>query len=438
VKNINIIHFSDIHCGTIEKEDPPLEQKTPFYPENLADLVQGPRRFKKISKSLIEQFRNGLNNIILISGDLTTYGKIENYELFLKYLRKRIPSEFFEKDSNFGVFIVPGNHDIDENKIDSGDLHPKFMPIINSLKKHGFYPIPCKNATNKKIEKESCSVLLVLLNSCIGCREIQYFPRDLQPYIQDYFDKESNRNPKFPLFNRFDTPFISEESIEDISRYISEQDTSLPIIIAHHNLLPPHNTEISIFSEMLNGGKLRDVLKSFNKPILFLHGHIHEDQVEIIQSPFYPNSKIICISAPMLFPNKEDKLGTIFGFNVIQIVFSDEGNILGCEIIFYRLDKNLMPFKTRIRFIIPPESGFYLLEEDREILKFITSSSTDKIYLKDINKFLNEGNIDENIYGNIEKILDKLDWLNLVKYDKDGFKSRSIVIPGRYVQRVIK
>ena len=59
----------------------------------------------------------------------------------------------------------------------------------------------------------------------------------------------------------------------------------LSVIVAHHNLLPQRLPRLAPYTELVNGGALRASLGELGKPVLYLHGHIHEDPIEILRSP---------------------------------------------------------------------------------------------------------------------------------------------------------
>jgi Icc-related predicted phosphoesterase len=438
VKNLFLLHFGDIHFGSIDIDDPAIDKKDQEYPEKLTDIIEGPRRFTKISKSLVSEIRNRTNSFIIISGDLTTQGNVEKIEECLKFLKNAIPKEYFGNREESRVFIVPGNHDIDRTKVDDEDLRPKFSPLIASMKKEKFTPIPCLHANIKNFKKDDCSIVLFLLNSCIGCGERRYFPKEIREKFQEFIESGENINSNFPLFEIIDTPLISDECITDITDEIKRNHIGFPIIVTHHNLLPSKSTEIAQYSGLLlNGGKLRDALVSLNRPILFIHGHVHEDSIEIIQSPKYLKSKIICISVPLLFPNKKDPHRKHFGYNKFRVIFSDDNEPLGIEIISFRLNGGISENRERIKFLDPPESLNYLSDLDKKILDFFRTSTKAVYNIKEITMSLNDTAHSSFTYDDIEKSVDQLDWLGIVKYEKEHFEIKGIKIPNRYVGRVI-
>jgi hypothetical protein len=167
---------------------------------------------------------------------------------------------------------------------------------------------------------------------------------------------------------------------------------------------------------------------TLNKPVLFLHGHIHDDPIEIVNSPMYRNSKIICVSAPLFIPIKETNIKNI-GFNKIKIIFGDKVPI-GCEIELHRLNGAKMERKKeRIRFWDPPYTVALLTEEEEKIFSYVDDRM---VYLNKIKTRYNELREKKLTIDEVEEYVDRLSWLGLVDYkERDGPKEL------RYVGKVI-
>jgi hypothetical protein len=85
---------------------------------------------------------------------------------------------------------------------------------------------------------------------------------------------------------------------------------------------------IAHYSEFINGGAVRTKLLNFDRPLIYLHGHLHTSPIEVVRVPDRARSAIISISAP-LFRD---------GYNVIEVAFNQDAVPLGCRVIAYRLD----------------------------------------------------------------------------------------------------
>lgn len=418
-----MLHIGDIHYNHIDKESVLSELKDKQVSRNLAKALPE-RNYKYIIEDLLKEMGKS-PTAILFSGDLSTKGLIGTYKECLRFLRKSIPDEFFTGSKNQSIFIAPGNHDIDRTKFTDEDITPKFRPMIDALKEIDFPEIPLsKNKVVEFNEEPSGKILIIVINSCIGCGERRYYPEPLQAIIA-----QLQASDDIQLYEDIDTPMFNTDNIKDIVNYIkSTDDKCLPIILTHHNLLTMRKPRVEMYTELLNSGYMRESLLGLGRPILYLHGHIHDNPVEIIQSGRNKDSKIICISAPLLLPIKDF---TKFGYNTIKIHYSQNKNPLGCEIIHHEfIDGDHKRIESRIRFRDPPNTLGFVSERGKKLLELIKS---DKLsYLGDLLKMANEA------YGwgiseiEIEKLVDELDWLGLVEYFRNNpTSSRAVhkVIP---------
>ena len=371
---------------------------------------------------------------ILLSGDLSTYGKIDGYKDCLRFLKKRIPANFFDSEPFQKLFIVPGNHDIDRKKVSDDSLYCKFKPIQESLEEEKFPEVPVPDLKTEKLcQDPSCSVLVISINSCIGCGERRYYPEKIRDAISKSLDCNEEEKDDEELmelcYEMIDTPVIKNEDIDEMVQHIQSQDENLlPIILTHHNLLPQKRPRIAMYTELLNSGYIRERLLMLNRPIIYLHGHLHDDPIEIIQSPRYEKAKIICISAPLLFPNTKDKTKK-FGFNKIKIICGEHGIPIGCKITYHRpTEANMDKKEERIRFLDPPSTIALATPEEKNILCCIN----EEIYLSDLQDKVNKKYGANLSIGKIEESIDRLSWLGLVEY-----KIRDGPIPMRLVRKVV-
>jgi hypothetical protein len=76
----------------------------------------------------------------------------------------------------------------------------------------------------------------------------------------------------------------------------------------------------------VNSGALRAALEELERPVVYLHGHIHQDPVEILRVP--NGMPLVSISAPEISS----------GFNMIELVFTRDGIPASCRIVKWRFD----------------------------------------------------------------------------------------------------
>lgn len=419
MKEITLLHIGDIHFPDRDEEERPLFRRDSGFHTAMEEILPK-ASYMIVLEDLLEEIDKE-PSAILFSGDLTTKGEIKGYNECLDFIKERVPLSYFE-ESNQKLFIVPGNHDLVREGISEESLTTKFDLIKKSINLKNFPELPIPTTKHGIIKNQnSSSVLIISINSCIGCGEIRHFPKEIQYSIHELFEKIKNESDKKLmdiLCNELDTPVIEEKDITTAIKCIQQNETCLPILLAHHNLLPQRTIRLVAYSELLNGGHLRDKLMTLNKPVLFLHGHIHDDPIEIINSPRYKKSKIICISAPLFIPIKETSSKNI-GFNKIKIIFGDDVPI-GCEIELHRLNGAKMERKKeRIRFWDPPNTVALLTEEEK-IFSYVDSKM---VYLNKIKSRYNGREEKKLTIEEVEEYVDRLSWLGLVEYEnRDGPK----------------
>lgn len=422
-----MLHIGDIHYTRIDKDDRPVDRKDLQFPENLNEILP-----EKSYQTIIKSFMYAIEEpplAILLSGDLSTYGKIDDYKDCLQFLKERIHADFFDSEPFQKLFIVPGNHDIDRGKISEQSLYLKFKPIQEALEEKSFPEIPVPDLKTEKLcQDPACSILVICINSCIGCGERRYYPEKIRDAISESLDCNEEENMEL-CYEMIDTPVIKDDDIGKMVHCIQSHDENLlPIILTHHNLLPQKRSRIAMYTELLNSGYIRERLLMLNRPIIYLHGHLHDDPIEIIQSPRYEKAKIICISAPLLFPNTKDETKK-FGFNKIKIICGEHGIPIGCEITCHRpIEANVDKKEERIRFWDPPITIALATQEEKNILCCIN----EEMYLSDLpDKVDKKYGVNLSI-KEIEESIDQLSWLGLVDY-----KIRGGPIPMRCVRKVV-
>ncbi len=266
-------------------------------------------------------------------GDFTDAGNTDDFGKSLEFFSKAF------KAIGLPAYGVPGNHDLEWPNILSPnyDKFANFQKIANS-----FGDSICLSFENFK--KYECSpspntTVLYAFNSCLGCSDIwktgRLFNVDIEAHLHSLDSSD--------LYSRFDAPYIDQVSVATVCDEIRSNPNAIPIILAHHNLLPQRTPRIAIFPEMLNAGYIRNELKELGRPILYLHGHIHDSLVESLLSDDEDTQvSVVAVSAP-LFRD---------GFNHIQIFTSDHQVPLGVQIDEYRYDAVSIrsPRRKKIRF----------------------------------------------------------------------------------------
>lgn len=423
---LSILHIGDIHFN---KE---IHQKLYFSPikngeynwSELSPLNRkkiAPYLIKIIKKNLYEQIESSQFDAIAFSGDLCSRGVITDYERCLDYLD--IQFQYFSKELSKGkVEITVGNHDLDADiEYDQNNVKERFLKFCELLESKQFNKYPILEIHKNKIETDNGKLLILNVNSCLEFGNIDNHSEVTRKVIRDILkgvggDKERNR-----LLN---VPCIRNSLLTSIIKEIESNPDYIPLIITHHNFLPSsHFTPDKEYDGMLNNGIIMQKLLDLKTSVLVLHGHIHDDPIRVFQSKY---GKIIYISAPLLFPLLEKEKGMKFGYNVINLIYSEteKKKPMGCEIHQYYLNNYKIKCKTigPIIFLDAYNNIKELTGSEKEILKKIHCYGRD-LYL---NELINEAySIDQ-----LEQIVDRLFWFGLIQLEKNPTVVGNSVVGG--------
>lgn len=420
MKKFSILHIADIHFNEILHFNP--SSKTSFS-RPVKKIISYSDDINTINRALISQMED--TSVIIFSGDLCTQGP-KYYRQCLSFINEKIANIFLKKNDANKILFVSGNHDLDRNKSNKKSLIPKFEDACSALEELGFTKLPVENFECENFPiTDSSSVKIIPVNSCLACGE----KRSIDLKTANSLKK---LNPEiFKSYYEIEAPLIKSELFSELNNYIDDKST--PVIVAHHNLLPMRILQIKPYSELINGGLIRQLISQLDRPVLYIHGHIHEDLIEIIENPEIPNLKIVCISSPPLYPTKISP--TLFGFQKIILHFTDNGVIIGCEVILFTLDKGkLLKKNVKIKLFDKRSIADYLSHLDMIILDCMKELSNSKggtnefhiakiteRYCEKTQTKMNELKNIEVINKMIETHLSLFNWLGFVEYDPSIF-----------------
>lgn len=332
MKSIKIIQVGDLHypqykdtvVGDLKDDSVPTGLSSVVTPNQL-QLVM-----RKISKISDDEDISG----IIFCGDMTTYGNHTEYEKCITYLNKSIEVGDQRKWPNESLHVVPGNHDVNRQLCDPKgiELYNKFIPLEKYWSNIGRDDIiPIQQIRSSVINSAGNSVNIFSLNSCIGCGEKRHLPEKIRTKLLKLFKEHSKGVPGKDVFELFgeqlDTPAFTNEDVGSLVDEIERlDDESIPLVLAHHNVLSQAIPRLEIYTELINSGLFRSRLASCSRPIIYCHGHIHDDSVEQVIDHKYPLSKIVFVSAPLLKN----------GFNIIEVEFARNKLPVGCIIHKYK------------------------------------------------------------------------------------------------------
>ena len=198
-----------------------------------------------------------------------------------------------------------------------------------------------------------CRATIYSLNSCLGCREKRFLPSEIQVELHDLLKNYRTGRPPEKAFKLIgedlDTPAFDVATVEELCRSIdSLKLNAVPVVLAHHNLLPQVLQRTALYTEVINGGILRSRLAACKHSVIYCHGHIHDDLIELVMRPGKDADKLVCVSAPEV----------IDGFSVITIEFGHSGARLGCIVTAMRVQKDGSVSEQEPRRVPFHEGGF--------------------------------------------------------------------------------
>ncbi|MCF4128475.1 metallophosphoesterase family protein [Methylobacterium sp. SyP6R] len=418
---LRILQIGDIHFPEAISNRPDADLKRD--PFDISDEIAPiGLRIQKISESF-SQYEEQYFDAIAFMGDYTTgnpdlLSQMQSMEECIDYLDRNVIKILLGKHGHARSIFVPGNHDVDRTKCpsSSGDRYGKFQYYIEKIGKYGYAHNSAENISVITAKQGELSAFIYGINTCIGCGEFLSFPdsmrAELSNRLKDILRSTSDKqiddavNSFMDLTERLDAPLIDSSILHKLDNLIirnsNENPSSVHVVVGHHNLLPQTVPRIALFSELMNSGELRSFLASKDDPIIYLHGHIHQDPIEVVFSQSNPTSCVISISAPEF----------INGYNVLEIHFSEDGSPLGLVINAVRQDSigkmtRLEP--RRIPFRQGPHRIAAITELARRMFHD-TFASNSQLHFGDVCKKYPLEPEDA-----IERALLELEWLGLVQ-----------------------
>jgi hypothetical protein len=411
MKSIKLLLVGDIHYPDVKSALAIADYKDTAYPSDLAK-ISIPDKLQNVARE-ISRLRDDDECIagILLCGDLTTHGDLDGYRDCVKYLNEALRLSDSTIWRNEHVHIVPGNHDVDRKLCDGSDFFQKFIPLVEAWSGPPQRDFTAKGSRHTVIEKNGIGAAIFSLNSCVGCGEKRFLPEkvreDLSGILSKAFREDSING--FDLVGvQLDTPAFVEGDISNVVTAIGQMGQNyLPIVLAHHNILPQAAPRIALYTEAINGGLVRSRLTHCLSPVIYCHGHIHTDPIEIIQTASGNGSSVVSLSIPPL----------IDGFDVLEVHFGHKDFPVGCTIHRHRVQSDggvLCIQEKDVR--VPVHSGKLHDHMDDRMIAILKSVKHDKYLRFDAlitpihRKFRKQ--FSENA---IAKYLLEAEWLGLVE-----------------------
>jgi Icc-related predicted phosphoesterase len=360
--SVRILQVGDLHLPSVIDERRNVDDKDKSFSFELKNRISASPT-KVVYQKLYELISKHLYDSVLFMGDLTNRGNLKNFDQAAKYLAQSLQIGSGRQNQNVQVGIVPGNHDINRKLAGKPSALDKFSPLNAALLSHGLPPIPVERETLIEVAKSNANAKIFLLNSCWGCGAKEYIPEKFREVVHSAIEgmMTNEESEEFGQYydRQLDTPAFSNETISRVSEArVDTPDDTVEIYVAHHNLLPQRLPRLAPYTELVNSGAMRAVLTDGKKPTVYLHGHIHEDPVEVISAP--QGSNLISISSPL----------SSDGFNEVEIVYTATGLPMSCIIHPWRFS-NAGVLKKQERIVVPLVSG-RRLARDRSLPQLLS------------------------------------------------------------------
>lgn len=305
-----------------------VDDKDSRFPQELKKIIAA-APIKSCLQKIYELIEAGRASAVIFMGDLTDYGGLAGYKACAKYISTALQIGRFGQQSQLPVGIVPGNHDVNRALAQEAQIGAKFSPLIAALAAEGLPSIPVAEPIWMNVLNDAAQISLrvALLNSCWGCGAKEFIPEEFREDVQAAIEsalKRGQPDQQIAAYydRQFDTPAFSSDTMEKlVSRLPAVNECGVLVVAAHHNLLPQQQPRLAPYTELVNSGAIRSVLQNLERPVIYLHGHIHHDPIEIIQKP--ASSPVVSIAAPEIQS----------GFNVIELVYTRSHLPLNCRVV---------------------------------------------------------------------------------------------------------
>jgi hypothetical protein len=322
------------------------------YPD-AADVKLADHRDKQVPESLVgvvsaKPLQNAMRAVvqlceqdpdiagILLCGDLTSYGDLKGYQDCVEYLRRNIGAGSHGKWNDRAVHVVPGNHDVDRSLCDPDgkDVFRKFEQLELVWQGISLPVLATKSIRHISISVNGCTADVFSVNSCVGCGEHYFLPQELKGMraaLQELLKGLTSRQIFNLLDHQLDMPAFDEAHMTDLEAILAKLDsTTMPVVMAHHNLLPQAAPRIDIYTETINSGLVRSRLANRGKTVLYCHGHIHDEPIERVSGPETSAGQVVTVCTPEFHK----------GFNLLEIQYSISNSPLGCIVHAHRVGRD--------------------------------------------------------------------------------------------------
>lgn len=334
---LTIVQVGDIHFP--EHDRPDADIKDSALTPSLVDAATA-SELQATTRAVLEVTAAHPSALLAFTGDLTSRGDLDAYSRCVDYLDRAFLLSDKTRWPNDRVHAVPGNHDVNRelaSHAPAGDLYFKFQPLTQIWMNQHLPVLATTSVRATRLQVGDCAVDTYGLNSCLGCGEHRRLPEAAKAAVERAMSDAGvdsaistavMTQTEKDFVDVIDAPAYAEVDLADVCDSIRHAtEPMLSIVVAHHNLLQQAQPRFDLYTDVINGGMVRSRLTSLDRPILYLHGHIHSDPVESVTQLAPDAGQLICISAPEFHR----------GFNRIDVHFASDGTPIGCVVLRYRV-----------------------------------------------------------------------------------------------------
>lgn len=329
-----IIQIGDLHFPEFKGETTAVDQHDRATPGKLEKQLGLPVP-TAIKTALVRELTLNPDALIAICGDITSKGNRDAYLEGLQYLHGVLnDSAVVPAIKEDRIHLVPGNHDVaykgDAPFVDFEDVS-RFESLSAIASAAGFDDILTITSRKTRVTNMSGGALSVLsVNTCRGAGATRKAANDhglAGGYVGGDGADSTDQSEVLdvPIFHPYELAAVADA-------WSNEDPRTLSVLLSHHGPLPQHTPRLNPYTEMVNGGQVRKALANLHRPILYLHGHVHEHVVEVVSTPplqgvISNRERVIVIAVPQL----KD------GFNRIRVEFDDTKHAVGLHVETFRL-----------------------------------------------------------------------------------------------------
>jgi ubiquinone/menaquinone biosynthesis C-methylase UbiE/3',5'-cyclic AMP phosphodiesterase CpdA len=330
-----IHHLSDIHIGPLRYAPERRVEVAPESPHNVTF-------YREYLQRLARSAKESLPDIVIVSGDLTSYADQREFDLasdeigkIVAALRVKEPDWRRSQPNAPYLFMVPGNHDLDWTQETYDKKVERYARLASNLARDGSVLSAIYHNDVRPAYYDfgdECNILLYLFSSIsLG--------GSIDPRISAIYKELSQAHSLVtaakpdqiigPLeqlhkLGRQDPGYVDENHLRELIDVVARvPDRRLKIAVMHHNLASVPSGDIDAYDAIINAGSVKMKLSETNFDLV-LHGHrhfLHSNHERILTG--------VKTSSQGFFTIGADSLGCKPNAPFVGIDISDPGNAHG-------------------------------------------------------------------------------------------------------------